>query len=153
MRKKMERLSSFIYREQASKLQRVQILDSQAARRASLAKVRDLLDIVPEVATQPDDPEVAAAQVFVCRHCTASSLRHRASRIAPHHASFNIAGHPRPINRHSIQDSERIGALRALLHRGSFDARQRRTAAHSHSCGRWQASTNPTRSLPNPVRP
>jgi hypothetical protein len=43
-------------------------------RRASLAKVRELLDVVPEVATQPDDPQVAVAPVFVCRHCGAPMI-------------------------------------------------------------------------------
>jgi len=43
-------------------------------RRASLAKVRELLDVVPEAAPQPDDPEVALAPVFVCRHCGAPMI-------------------------------------------------------------------------------
>ncbi|CAB3810451.1 IS91 family transposase ISAzo26 [Paraburkholderia ultramafica] len=43
-------------------------------RRASLAKVRELLHVVPEVATQPDDQEVAAVPVFVCRHCGAPMI-------------------------------------------------------------------------------
>jgi len=43
-------------------------------RRASLAKVRELLDVVPQAGTQPDDPGVAASPVFVCRHCGAPMI-------------------------------------------------------------------------------
>jgi hypothetical protein len=43
-------------------------------RRASLAKVRDLLDVVPRVITQPDDPGVAVPPVFICRHCGAPMI-------------------------------------------------------------------------------
>ncbi|SOY68882.1 hypothetical protein CBM2589_A90352 [Cupriavidus taiwanensis] len=41
----------------------------------------------------------------------------------------------RPINRHSLQYSDRLGVLRGFLHRGLFDACQQRAVAHSHSCG------------------
>ena len=37
--------------------------------RAGLAKVRELLDFVPEVGIRPDDPMVAVPSVFVCWHC------------------------------------------------------------------------------------
>jgi hypothetical protein len=43
-------------------------------RRASLAKVRELLDVVAEANTQPDDPSDAVAPVFVCRHCAAPMI-------------------------------------------------------------------------------
>ncbi|CAB3808791.1 IS91 family transposase ISAzo26 [Paraburkholderia ultramafica] len=43
-------------------------------RRANLAKARELLDVVPETDTQPDDPSVAAPPVFVCRHCGAPMI-------------------------------------------------------------------------------
>ncbi len=43
-------------------------------RRASLAKARELLGVVPEVDTQPDDPGVAIPAVFVCRHCGAPMI-------------------------------------------------------------------------------
>ncbi|MEA3102024.1 MAG: hypothetical protein QOF74_6264 [Caballeronia mineralivorans] len=43
-------------------------------RRASLAKVRELLDVVPEVGIQPDDPRGAVPPVFVCRHCGAPMI-------------------------------------------------------------------------------
>jgi len=43
-------------------------------RRANLAKARELLDVVPEAGTQPDDPSVAAPPVFVCRHCGAPMI-------------------------------------------------------------------------------
>src|SRR5579864_745425 len=43
-------------------------------RRASLAKVRELLDVVPEAGTQPDDPRGAVPPVFVCRHCGAPMI-------------------------------------------------------------------------------
>jgi hypothetical protein len=79
------------------------------------------------------------------RHCTASSLRQRASSIPPDCAIHQHCWATRPINRHSLQDSERIRALRGFLHRGSFDACQQRGVAHSHSCDRWQASNNPKR--------
>ncbi|RDK06298.1 IS91 family transposase [Cupriavidus lacunae] len=43
-------------------------------RRASLAKARELLGVVPEIDTQPDDPGVATPAVFVCRHCGAPMI-------------------------------------------------------------------------------
>ena len=43
-------------------------------RRANLAKVRELLDVVPEVPIRPDQTEVAVAPVFVCRHCGAPMI-------------------------------------------------------------------------------
>ncbi|WP_043420163.1 IS91 family transposase [Cupriavidus basilensis] len=43
-------------------------------RRASLAKARELLDVMPEPDTQPDDPGVAIPAVFVCRHCGAPMI-------------------------------------------------------------------------------
>lgn len=43
-------------------------------RRASLAKARELLDVMPEADTQPDDPGVAIPAVFVCRHCGAPMI-------------------------------------------------------------------------------
>jgi hypothetical protein len=43
-------------------------------RRASLAKARELLHVMPELTIQPDDPEVAVAPVFVCRHCGAPMI-------------------------------------------------------------------------------
>ena len=43
-------------------------------RRASLTKVHELLEVVPEAGTQPDDPGVAAPPVFVCRHCGAPMI-------------------------------------------------------------------------------
>ncbi|MNS43072.1 putative transposase [compost metagenome] len=43
-------------------------------RRASLAKARELLDVMPEADTQPDDPAVAIPAVFVCRHCGAPMI-------------------------------------------------------------------------------
>jgi hypothetical protein len=43
-------------------------------RRASLAKVRELLHIVPEARPQPDDPSGAVPPVFVCRHCGAPMI-------------------------------------------------------------------------------
>jgi hypothetical protein len=43
-------------------------------RRASLAKVRELLDVVPEAGTQPDNPRGAVPPVFVCRHCGAPMI-------------------------------------------------------------------------------
>src|SRR5258706_9145841 len=43
-------------------------------RRASLAKVRELLDVVPQAGTQPDDPGGAVPPVFVCRHCGAPMI-------------------------------------------------------------------------------
>ncbi|WER45614.1 IS91 family transposase [Cupriavidus sp. WKF15] len=43
-------------------------------RRASLAKARELLGVVPEVDTQPDDPGLAIPPVFVCRHCGAPMI-------------------------------------------------------------------------------
>ncbi|MFL9862526.1 transposase, partial [Paraburkholderia madseniana] len=43
-------------------------------RRTSLAKMRELLDVVPETTTQPDDPKDAVPPVFVCRHCGAPMI-------------------------------------------------------------------------------
>ncbi|SCU97944.1 transposase [Cupriavidus necator] len=43
-------------------------------RRASLAKARELLNVMPEADTQPDDPGVAIPAVFVCRHCGAPMI-------------------------------------------------------------------------------
>jgi hypothetical protein len=43
-------------------------------RRASLAKARELLHVVPEVATRPDDPGVAVPPIFICRHCGAPMI-------------------------------------------------------------------------------
>ena len=43
-------------------------------RRASLAKVRELLDVVPEFNIPPQDALVAARPAFVCRHCGASMI-------------------------------------------------------------------------------
>jgi hypothetical protein len=43
-------------------------------RRASLAKARELLGVMPEAGTQPDDPGVAIPAVFVCRHCGAPMI-------------------------------------------------------------------------------
>lgn len=43
-------------------------------RRASLAEARELLDVMPEADTQPDDPGVAIPVVFVCRHCGAPMI-------------------------------------------------------------------------------
>jgi len=43
-------------------------------RRASLAKIRELLDVVPQAGTPPDDPRVAASPVFICRHCGAPMI-------------------------------------------------------------------------------
>lgn len=43
-------------------------------RRASLAKARELLDVMPEADTQPDAPGVAIPAVFVCRHCGAPMI-------------------------------------------------------------------------------
>lgn len=43
-------------------------------RRASLAKARELLGVMPEANTQPDDPGVAIPAVFVCRHCGAPMI-------------------------------------------------------------------------------
>jgi hypothetical protein len=38
-------------------------------RRGNLAKVRELLDVAPEVGTSPDDTVVANRPAFICRHC------------------------------------------------------------------------------------
>lgn len=43
-------------------------------RRASLAKARELLGLVPEIDAQSDDPGVAIPAVFVCRHCGAPMI-------------------------------------------------------------------------------
>lgn len=43
-------------------------------RRASLAKARELLGVIPEADTQPDAPGVAIPAVFVCRHCGAPMI-------------------------------------------------------------------------------
>ncbi|QUN32922.1 IS91 family transposase (plasmid) [Cupriavidus sp. KK10] len=43
-------------------------------RRANLAKARELLDVMPEAETPPDDPGLAIRAVFVCRHCGAPML-------------------------------------------------------------------------------
>ena len=43
-------------------------------RRASLAKARQLLQVVPELATQPDDAGITVPPVFVCRHCGAPMI-------------------------------------------------------------------------------
>jgi Putative transposase len=40
-------------------------------RRTNLAKVRELLNVVPEAGTEPDDPRGTVSPVFVCRHCGA----------------------------------------------------------------------------------
>jgi hypothetical protein len=43
-------------------------------RRANLAKVRELLDVVPEFNIPPQDALVAARSAFVCRHCGAPMI-------------------------------------------------------------------------------
>jgi hypothetical protein len=43
-------------------------------RRASLAKVRDLLHIAPEVSPSPDDAIIETRPVFICRHCGAPMI-------------------------------------------------------------------------------
>jgi hypothetical protein len=43
-------------------------------RLSNLAKVRELLEVVPEVRIQPDDPRDAVPVVFVCRHCGAPMI-------------------------------------------------------------------------------
>jgi len=43
-------------------------------RRANLAKVRELLDVVPEFNIPPQDAVVAARPAFVCRHCGAPMI-------------------------------------------------------------------------------
>lgn len=43
-------------------------------RRASLAKARELLDVMPEADTQLDDLAVAIPAAFVCRHCGAPMI-------------------------------------------------------------------------------
>jgi hypothetical protein len=43
-------------------------------RRASLAKARELLGVMPDADTQPDAPGVAIPAVFVCRHCGAPMI-------------------------------------------------------------------------------
>jgi hypothetical protein len=43
-------------------------------RRANLTKVRELLDIVPELNIPPQDALVAARPAFVCRHCGAPMI-------------------------------------------------------------------------------
>jgi len=43
-------------------------------RRASLARVRDLLGVVPEAGAQPDDPGAAVPAVLICRHCGAPMI-------------------------------------------------------------------------------
>jgi hypothetical protein len=44
-------------------------------RRANLAKVRELLNVVvPDTDTHPDDPRAAVPPVFVCRHCGAPMI-------------------------------------------------------------------------------
>jgi hypothetical protein len=43
-------------------------------RRANLAKVRELLDVVPEFNIPPQDAVVAAPPAFVCRHCGAPMI-------------------------------------------------------------------------------
>jgi hypothetical protein len=40
----------------------------------SLAKVRELLEVVPELKTQPDDAIVAVRPTFICRHCGAPMI-------------------------------------------------------------------------------
>jgi hypothetical protein len=43
-------------------------------RRASLAKVRDLLHVAPEVSPPPDDTIIETRPVFICRHCGAPMI-------------------------------------------------------------------------------
>ncbi|MGF6955313.1 hypothetical protein QFZ97_001178 [Paraburkholderia youngii] len=43
-------------------------------RRASLAKVRDLLNVAPEVNTPPNETFIQFATVFICRHCGAPMI-------------------------------------------------------------------------------
>jgi len=43
-------------------------------RRANLAKVRGLLDVVPEAAPSPDDGVAASRPTFICRHCGAPMI-------------------------------------------------------------------------------
>ncbi len=43
-------------------------------RRASLAKVRGLLQVVPEAGPPPDDAIIETRPVFICRHCGAPMI-------------------------------------------------------------------------------
>ncbi|MGF6473074.1 hypothetical protein [Paraburkholderia youngii] len=43
-------------------------------RRASLARVRELLDVAPEIDTPSDDPIVETRAPFICRHCGAPMI-------------------------------------------------------------------------------
>jgi hypothetical protein len=43
-------------------------------RRANLAKARELLELVPELETQPNDTIVAVRPTFICRHCGAPMI-------------------------------------------------------------------------------
>ena len=43
-------------------------------RRTNLAKIRELLDVVPEFNITPKDAIVEARPTFVCRHCGASMI-------------------------------------------------------------------------------
>jgi len=56
-------------------------------RRASLAKVRDLLHVAPEVSPPPDDTVIQTRPVFICRHCGAPMIViDILARSAPIHA-------------------------------------------------------------------
>ena len=43
-------------------------------RRTSLAKVRDLLHVAPEVSPPPDDTVIETRPAFICRHCGAPMI-------------------------------------------------------------------------------
>jgi hypothetical protein len=43
-------------------------------RRASLAKLRDLLHVAREVSPSPDDAVIQIRPVFICRHCGAPMI-------------------------------------------------------------------------------
>jgi Putative transposase len=43
-------------------------------RRASLARIRTLLDVTPATGTQPADLDTASRPAFICRHCGAPMI-------------------------------------------------------------------------------
>jgi hypothetical protein len=43
-------------------------------RRASLAKVRDLLHVAPQICPPPHDATTETRPVFICRHCGAPMI-------------------------------------------------------------------------------